>query len=130
MKTKLLLLCMVMAALPQLFANNVTLSNIEITDQLIATHKCNIKFDISWENSWRTSTTVPTNWDACWLFAKYRVAGGEWHHCTLSTNLNDYTCPGGCTISPGTDGKGAFIYRTQDGYGNNNWTLITFPWLY
>jgi hypothetical protein len=130
MKTTFLSLCFVAVFLPGLLANNVTMSNISLDGQTIANHTCNIKFDISWENSWRTSTTVPGNWDACWVFAKYRVAGGPWHHCTLSTNVSDYTCPGGCTINPVSDGKGVFIYRSEDGNGNNNWTLLTLRWTY
>jgi formylglycine-generating enzyme required for sulfatase activity len=130
MKSAFLTLCLFLAFLSGILANNVTMSNISLDGQTIANHTCNIKFDISWENSWRTSTTVPGNWDACWVFAKYRVAGGPWHHCTLSTNVNDYTCPGGCTINPVSDGKGVFIYRSQDGSGNNDWTLLTLRWKY
>jgi hypothetical protein len=115
MKTAFLTLCFVAAIMPGLWANNVTMSNISLNDQAIANHTCNIKFDISWENSWRTSTTVPGNWDACWVFAKYRVAGGPWHHCTLSDNGGDYTYPVGCMITPAWDGKGVFIYRSEDG---------------
>jgi hypothetical protein len=130
MKATFLALCLIAIFLPGVMANNVTMSNISLDGQTIANHSCNIKFNISWDNSWRTSTTVPGNWDACWVFAKYRVAGGPWHHCTLSTNVNDYTCPGGCTINPASDGKGVFIYRSQDGNGTNNWTLLTLRWKY
>jgi hypothetical protein len=115
---------------PGLLANNVVLENISLQDQMISSHRCNIMFDISWDNSWRTSTTVPTNWDACWVFAKYRVTGGNWHHCTLSTNQNDYFCPGGCTVMPATDGKGVYLYRSQDGSGSINWDLVKLCWKY
>jgi hypothetical protein len=130
MKTTFLSLCFIAVILPKLSANNVTMSNISLTDQYIVNHTCNIKFDIGWENSWRTSTTVPGNWDACWVFAKYRVAGGPWHHCTLSTNINEYYFPSASMITPATDAKGFFIYRSQDGNGNNNWTEIKFLWKY
>jgi formylglycine-generating enzyme required for sulfatase activity len=130
MKSAFLTLCMIVTFFSGILANNVAMNNISLTDQYYQNHTCNIKFDISWENSWRTSTTVPGNWDACWVFAKYRVAGGPWHHCTLSNNINDFTCPGGCTIMPSSDGTGVFIYRSQDGYGNNNWTLLTLMWKY
>jgi formylglycine-generating enzyme required for sulfatase activity len=130
MKTLCFSLCLTLALLPRLWANNVILENISLNDQQIAAHKCNIMFDISWENSWRTSTTVPTNWDACWVFAKYRVSGGNWHHCTLSTVAGDFTSPAGCTITPSNDGKGVFIYRTDDGSGNNDWNQLKLPWKY
>ena len=130
MKTTFLTLCLFAAFLPRILANNVTMSNISLNDQYIANHTCNIKFDIGWENSWRTSTTVPGNWDACWLFAKYRVAGGEWHHCTLSTNIDDYIYPTDCMITPSPDGKGAFIFRAEDGNGSNDWNQIKISWKY
>lgn len=131
MRTSFLTLCFVLFFLPGILANNVIMSNISLTDQNYPNHNCKIQFDISWENSWRTSTTVPGNWDACWVFAKYSIAGsGYWHHATLSTNQNDYSCPGGCTIMPAADGKGVFIYRSQDGSGNIDWTLIKLQWNY
>jgi hypothetical protein len=131
MKSVFLTFCMFTLILSGLFANNVTMSNISLSDQNFPNHYCNIKFDISWDNSWRTSTTVPGNWDACWVFAKYRVAGTyAWHHCSLSTNVNEYTCPGACTISPVPDGKGVYLYRSQDGSGTNDWTLLTLRWNY
>jgi len=130
MKTMFLSLCLIAVILPRLSANNVTLSNISLQDQWIADHKCTITFDISWENSWRTSTTVPANWDACWLFAKYRITGGEWHHCTLSTNVNEYYYPAGSTITPAMDAKGFFIYRSEDGSGSNDWDQVKISWKY
>jgi formylglycine-generating enzyme required for sulfatase activity len=130
MKSTFLTFCMFASFLSGILANNVTLSNISLRDQYYPNHNCNIMFDISWDNSWRTSTTVPVNWDACWMFAKYRVTGGVWHHCTLSTDNGDYTSPAGCTITPSPDGKGVFIYRSQDGSGNNNWTQVMLRWKY
>ena len=130
MKTMFFTLCLMLALLPGLWANNVTLNDISLSDQSIATHSCNIIFDISWENSWRTSNTVPTNWDACWVFAKYRVTGGEWHHCTLSNVSGEYFCPGGCVVNASPDGKGVFLYRAQDGSGSIDWDEIKFPWKY
>jgi hypothetical protein len=38
-----------------------------------------ITFDIKWENSWRTRGS-PHNWDAAWVFIKYKVGNGEWRH--------------------------------------------------
>jgi formylglycine-generating enzyme required for sulfatase activity len=130
MKKASLLICLFFLLLTGLRANNVTLSNISIIDQNVVSHYCNIKFDISWENSWRTSTAVPLNWDACWLFAKYRVNGGPWHHCFLSSSAGDHTAPSGSTITPSSDSKGVFIYRSTDGNGTNTWTNAKLRWNY
>ena len=41
-----------------------------------------IRLDLSWENSWRSSSG-PANRDAVWLFAKFRSgAAGAWRHAT------------------------------------------------
>jgi formylglycine-generating enzyme required for sulfatase activity len=130
MKKLIVLLYLSMMLWPVLRANNVTLSNISLTDQNIASHYCNIKFDIAWDNSWRTSTAIPLNWDACWLFAKYRVSGGEWHHCNISTTSGNHTAPSGSTIAPASDGNGVFIYRSNDGNGTNTWTNAKLRWEY
>lgn len=130
MKKNAFLLCLITFLPVAVLANNVTLSNISLTDQNVPGHYCNIKFDISWENSWRTSSAVPLNWDACWLFAKYRVSGGEWHHCTLSATAGDHTAPTGSAITPSSEARGIFIYRSTDGNGNNNWTNARLRWNY
>ena len=67
------LMLIVLLSLPQtfLFANNIQISNVSITGQNTASKYKMIQFDISWENSWRTSTEQ-SNWDAAWIFIKYR----------------------------------------------------------
>ncbi|MCX6249983.1 MAG: SUMF1/EgtB/PvdO family nonheme iron enzyme [Bacteroidetes bacterium] len=108
-------------------ANNIVVTNVSLTDQVAASHYCNIKFDISWDNSWHTSA-VPNNWDAAWVFVKYRVSSGEWHHATL--NLTGHTAPSGSTFTPSSDGKGVFAYRSSDGSGTNTWTNAKIRWNY
>ena len=80
-----------------------------------------IDFSISWDNSWRTSST-PNNYDAAWVFAKYRIDDGEWKHITISQSENQSEI--NTAIDGVNDGKGVFIYRANDGTGtftsNNN----------
>lgn len=62
-----------------LWANHVAVDNVSLTDQNTTDHYTHIKFDISWENSWRVSTG-PRNWDAAWVFAKWKLhSGTDWH---------------------------------------------------
>lgn len=106
-------------------ANNITVTNVRLTDQVNGSHTF-VNFDLNWENSWRNST----NWDAAWVFVKYRVGSGDWFHATLSTNAAQHTVPSGSTISPSSDGKGAFIYRSSEGTGNIDFTDILLRWNY
>jgi hypothetical protein len=45
-----------------------------------------VQFNLSWENSWRTSA-APNNRDAAQVFVKYRVGSGDWQHTLLSNTL-------------------------------------------
>ena len=47
-----------------------------------------MQFDLSWDNSWRTSSGSTNNWDAAWVFIKYRVASGPWQHAKLNATGN------------------------------------------
>ena len=51
-----------------------------------------LTFSVSWMNSWHINT-VPNNWDAAWIFVKFRQCGntGQWTHGLISTNLADHS---------------------------------------
>ena len=51
-----------------------------------------------------------------------------WEHATL--NQTGHTAPSGSTITPASDGMGAFIYRSADGSGTNTWTGAQLQWNY
>ncbi|ELR71322.1 hypothetical protein C900_02937 [Fulvivirga imtechensis AK7] len=127
--TMLLLLACLLAQ-----ANNITVSNVSLTGQNTVSGYTLIQFDLSWENSWRLSTG-PANWDAAWVFIKFRVGGGDWQHGSINyadgTAANDgHTEPVGCTISTPSDRVGTFIYRNTDGSGTANFTGIQLRWNY
>ncbi len=65
MRSLFIMLCLVSALMVS--ANGLTITNVSISDQSALLHLAKIKFDISWDNSWRT-TAVPNNWDAAWIF--------------------------------------------------------------
>jgi formylglycine-generating enzyme required for sulfatase activity len=102
------------------YANNVTISNVSIQANSVIdgtaftqAYKF-VQFDIAWENSWRISTG-PSNWDACWVFIKYKKTPETiWRHATLSAvEAQHVPAPNG-TIKPTSDGKGVFIYRSSN----------------
>ncbi|MBU2938433.1 SUMF1/EgtB/PvdO family nonheme iron enzyme [Lacinutrix sp. C3R15] len=108
------------------FANNITVSNISL-ENLNEPDWVQVEFDLSWENSWRLSAG-PSNWDAAWVFIKYRANNGEWNHVQLA--LTDFVAPTGSTIDITADGVGAFIYRDSDGSGDINLQNIRLRWNY
>ncbi|MEO9484605.1 MAG: SUMF1/EgtB/PvdO family nonheme iron enzyme [Ekhidna sp.] len=123
----MLILCF---AVVSAFSNNVKVENVRLRNQNTTADTKEVEFDLSWENSWRTSA-APSNYDACWIFAKYRLTSASaWNHVTLSTTGGDHTAPSGSSIEAVGDGKGIFIYRSADGSGNNDWDDIRLQWTY
>jgi formylglycine-generating enzyme required for sulfatase activity len=61
-----------------LLANNIAVSNAVTKSQNTtagtnaAANYTLVEFDLSWDNSWRTSSG-PSNWDAAWVFVKFMV---------------------------------------------------------
>ncbi len=106
-------------------ANDIRVTNVRLTGQVNDSHTF-VNFDLNWENSWRNST----NWDAAWIFVKYRVGSGDWFHATLSSDELNHTAPTGSTIAPASDGKGVFIHRNSDGTGENIFNDVLLRWDY
>jgi hypothetical protein len=52
------------------FANNIQLSGIALNGQNTASDFTLVNFNVSWENSWRTSTNE-NNYDGAWIFVKF-----------------------------------------------------------
>ena len=128
-------------------ANNINVSNIRVTGQNTTAGENNpanytlVQFDLSWENSWRTSS-APNNWDAAWVFVKYRVGSGDWQHAWLNNTGHSSGTGTGATIdagllTPGTafnaitnPALGVFIYRSANGTGTFSITGAQLRWNY
>ncbi|MCB0429427.1 MAG: SUMF1/EgtB/PvdO family nonheme iron enzyme [Flavobacteriales bacterium] len=109
-------------------ANNIDVTNLGLSDQNTSSDYTMVSFDISWDNSWRTGS-APNNWDAAWVFVKYREQGSTtWYHATLNTS--GHTAPSGSTIDTPSDGKGVFIYRSSNGTGTFSLTGVELQWDY
>lgn len=109
-------------------ANNIAITSFSLTGQNTTSHYTFLKFNLSWDNSWRTSTNE-SNWDAAWVFAKWRKQGQKtWNHATINTS--GHTAPSGSTIDTPTDGKGVFIYKNANGIGSNSWASVQLRWNY
>ncbi len=109
------------------FANDILVSNISLVNRNKSTDIVFVQFDLSWQNSFRTSSGS-ANWDAAWVFVKYRIGEtGEWKHATL--NNGGHTIPSG-TATTQTDGTGLFFYRDTDGTGTFSKSGIKLRWNY
>ncbi|NJB84403.1 formylglycine-generating enzyme required for sulfatase activity [Lewinella marina] len=123
---RFLILALLAALAPALRANNIDVANIFLGDRDLSQHSRTIRFDVGWENSWRVTTT-PLNWDAAWIFVKYRIGDGAWQHATLSGTAQ---VPTGTTVDVTTDGVGAFVYRSAPGVGDVLHSGIEVVWDY
>lgn len=109
-------------------ANNISVSNVSLPTQVAASNYTMVEFDVSWDNSWRTST-FESNWDAAWIFVKYRLLDQSvWSHATLDTV--GMVAPAGTNLDVSSDGMGAFIYRDANGTGSVNFTDAQVRWKY
>jgi|GEM_PF-1030548 len=80
-----------------------------------------LNVDVAWDGSWRGPDRLSwieadDNWDAAWLFVKYRNGPGQpWQHVQLASG--GHLAPSGVTVDVASDGMGAFVYRSASGSG-------------
>ncbi|MBM4142290.1 MAG: formylglycine-generating enzyme family protein [Lentisphaerae bacterium] len=150
-------------------ADPIRIENVRLADSPAAGQSA-IALDLAWDHSWREAWEVPEqecvlfyphemynrpqdqkwqgkpplkleNWDAAWVFAKFRVPGGQWRHATLSPIVSDHGKPAGAALDVGLDdnpapdgaaagrGLGVFVYRDSIGSGPNAWKGFSLRWL-
>ncbi len=117
MRSIIYLFFFILSASGAVFANNVQMTNLSIVNNgpgLIM-----VKFDLSWENSWRTNVG-PANYDGVWVFFKYKNLDGDWVHMNL-TGINN-SIPNGFDVfqNAGSNKVGAMIYREAGNMGVGN----------
>jgi formylglycine-generating enzyme required for sulfatase activity len=103
---KLLFIILFIAAFAVTKANNIQVTNVSVVPA-----NSTIKFDVSWDNGWRSN--VLNNWDAAWVFIKYKDHTNEWINLTLNTTGN--TIPSG--FSSNAFFNGVYLYRSTAGSG-------------
>ncbi|WP_044210670.1 SUMF1/EgtB/PvdO family nonheme iron enzyme [Flammeovirga sp. OC4] len=95
-------------------ANNLQITVNGLTNKSTSNKTVQIDVDVTWDNSWRVSS-AQNNWDAVWLFVKFRNTNNDyWQHATLSYG-NGHTVTGGGTAESDDDtgtgfSKGVFVY--------------------
>ena len=103
-------------------ANNIRINGKPQVVSFIGNDTAIVEINLSWDNSWRDDF----NWDAAWIFLKYKKRGAlaPWHHAYLTqegheaTPLNgneggDHTFMFGETGS-GTNAKVSGVYLMRD----------------
>ena len=131
---------MVITAQSNFFANNISISNISLVNNSGSGYSF-VKFDVNWQNSWRISNGA-ANWDAAWVFVKYRVRSGPWMHAFLD-NSGHFTGSGtASSITPGllntanpynpntNPAMGVFVHRSGNGFGTFTQTGLQIRWNY
>ncbi len=110
-----------------LLANYVRVENVGLTAFDDVGKTVDVVFDLSWDNSWLGSE----NWDAAWVFVKFRAPGSNnWQHAELSTVSGNHTPAAGAVIDAVPDGKGVFVYAAGSVTGNVAYARTRLRWNY
>lgn len=97
-------------------ANNIQVSNVTLLQQDINAKTARVQFNLSWENSWRTSS-APNNWDAAWVFVKFQVGATDPSFTGASSSGTTITVNSTANLRVGmpvrvSSGTGAFAANT------------------
>jgi formylglycine-generating enzyme required for sulfatase activity len=133
-----------------LILGEVGANNILISDgpffRRIGTGQAEIQYGVMWENSWhfrqidtRQNINV-INWDAAWIFGKYSINNGPWHHLYLDNNSASHRIEVsnvsvrvqiGTSMVEGTNrAMGIFIHRDTAGSGTIQVNKAFLRWNY
>lgn len=131
-----------------LLANDIRIGDASLVEQNTEQGYWLVAFDLEWENSWRTENLFAGdshevgNWDAAWVFMKYRVDDGEWKHARLHDSGHSAGTGTPAVIDIGrpdehaafheseNPGVGAFVYRSEEGAGTFQARDVRLRWNY
>ncbi len=107
-------------------ANNMLVQNVTTLGNDAVNKTIQVQFDISWDNSWRDDI----NYDAAWIFMKFKDASGVWQHAQLNqTGFVNGTGTAN-TVQVTNDKVGSWLYRSGLGSGTFNSTAMQLQWNY
>jgi len=198
MRLKIKLFIAILLCAGNIFANGITVSTPALTGQNTGSKFTLVQFNLSWSNSWKSSTLM---YDAAWLFVKFRLGNADisltgasssgttitvasttglragmpltltsgtgvltagtvvssitdathfvvntapstplssasvtaariWEHAVINTTGHSGGTGTASTITPSSDGSGAFIYRSGNGTGAYSVTGMQLRWDY
>ncbi len=107
-------------------ANNMLVQNVTTLGNDAVNKTIQVQFDISWDNSWRDEI----NYDAAWIFMKFKNASGVWQHVQL--NQTGFMAGTGTanTVQVTNDKVGSWLYRSGLGSGTFTSTSMQLQWNY
>jgi hypothetical protein len=105
--------------------NYLLVQNVTTTGN-VAGQSIQVQFDLNWGNTWKDDV----NWDAVWVFMKYKDAQGLWKHCKISPTGYDHGQGTPNIIEPTADQMGAFVRLALEGQGNFNAEGLQLRWNY
>jgi formylglycine-generating enzyme required for sulfatase activity len=105
--------------------NYLLVQNVTTTGN-IPGQSIQVQFDLNWGNTWKDDV----NWDAVWVFMKYKDAQGIWKHCKVSPTGYDHGQGTPNIIEPTADQMGAFVRLSAEGQGDFNVDAMQLRWNY
>jgi len=105
-----------------LYANNIQVTNLSLRNanttagQNHSSNYISVRFSLRWQNSWR-STTGAANWDAAWVFVKFRVGASNPAFIGVSSSGTTVTVSSTANLRVGmpvrvSSGAGSFAANT------------------
>jgi hypothetical protein len=110
----LLLAMALMFTFQGIYATNIRIDNIVVVERNDADRYIVVQFDLAWDYSFRVDDGANTNWDAAWVFMKFKRTTDvnvQWGHASLHSS--DHVIPGNYTSNLGATGgvnKGIYVY--------------------
>ena len=105
--------------------SDVLVENVVLEMPSTGAQPARVVFDIAWDNSFRDEL----NWDAAWVFVKFRQSGQPWRHASVSAAISEHGVGTNngvlASLSPAADGRGVFLERAENGFRNN---VEETPW--
>jgi hypothetical protein len=108
------------------FANNMLVQNVTTLGNDPINKTIQVQFDISWDNSWRDAI----NYDAAWIFMKFKNASGVWQHVQLNQTGIVAGTGTANTVQVTADKVGSWLYRSGLGSGTFTSTGMQLQWNY
>jgi hypothetical protein len=109
-----------------ILANNMLVQNVTTLGNDAVNKTIQVQFDISWDNSWRDSI----NYDAAWIFMKFKDANGLWQHVKLNPSGFVNGTGTANTLQVTSDKIGSWLYRSTLGSGTFNTIGMQLQWNY